>query len=120
MQGRMVRPSRSSGSSSMVDGDVLKSQWTIPKIMGTVGLMNEELEVKEDVQKMEMVKVTELMASSGLRPQMVESIRKVLEEMCCICLFDDVDQRELVDEHRLTNAVCLLKSVNLALSDPPY
>lgn len=58
--------------------------------------------MKKEVRPMEVVGVTEHVASPETGPNVVKVLGNVWKAMCPICLFHEVDFLKLVDEHELT------------------
>lgn len=103
----------------MIDGAVPKRRQAIDEVMDAAEPAAKEVEVNGEEQVMVVVFVNELTTFSELDTQEVEAVSKLRQAMHPICLFHSIDFRELVNEHKLTYAKCLLDSTGMVLSDPP-
>lgn len=67
--------------------------------------VTKKVEVKGEVQMMELVDMTEPAASPEYSRWMAEAMRKVRNELYVICLFHNVDFRMLLWEQERTHGV---------------
>lgn len=84
------------------------------------GYVPKEVELKEEVEVLEVVDVAEPDTWPDLDTHVVEEMKKVQEAMYPICVSYILDYLELVYEHELLHVELSLDFVNLLLSDLPY
>lgn len=97
-----------------------KRERTIDGKMGMAGPVTKELEAKEEDQITAVDAVIEPAASTELRLQVVEEMRKRLDAMHFICLLHNVYFQKPVNKQESMHGKLLLDSVHLVLSDPLY
>lgn len=65
----------------MMDGGVQKHKRTIDEMICGTGPLNKEVKLIEEDQLVEVIDMTETVASSELDPQVVEAMKKVWKAM---------------------------------------
>lgn len=103
----------------MIEGAASRRQRTPAGGINAAGPVTEEVEVKENVQIIVVLDMTESAGSPELASRVIKGKRKMREAMHSICSPHDVDFRKPVEEQKLMHARSLLGSVDLVLSDPP-